>query len=289
MHALWCCVFKGVACADEKDETPLQKMQEAFQEAQHREQEEEEEEEAEAEDELASEPAEPDAEFDCSEGLANWQRGFSEAKKEFCCKHHHVACPLTRFACTSGSPELWSEERTIWCCQHLRIDHPACAAVPEDSSEESEEEPESKEDPFDCFAEGEDQRTWSRQKKAWCCTYQNVACHSLRSRSEAGPDAAKRFALQGQQSERFSASQDPSSTAPKSPSDDEGGSVWLFSLILVLAVIVTYQRLKGGFCTDSSRRSYSYGPAGTTTYGRGGNGVYSAVSTRYTPPSMPLG
>eukprot|EP00439_Symbiodinium_sp_Y106_P073032 s208_g13.t1 len=122
-------------------------------------------------------------------------------------------------------------------------------------------------------------RTWSRQKKAWCCTYQNVACHSLRSRSEAGPDAAKRFALQGLGCLKG----DPSSTAPKSPSDDEGGSVWLFSLILVLAVIVTYQRLKGGFCTDSSRRSYSYGPAGTTTYGRGGNGVVVPPDGPYPP------
>ncbi|CAE7784372.1 unnamed protein product [Symbiodinium pilosum] len=31
MHALFCCVFKGVACADEQDETPLQKMKEAQQ------------------------------------------------------------------------------------------------------------------------------------------------------------------------------------------------------------------------------------------------------------------
>ena len=29
MQALWCCVFKGVACADDEAETPLQRMKEA--------------------------------------------------------------------------------------------------------------------------------------------------------------------------------------------------------------------------------------------------------------------
>merc|ERR1712150_378478 len=37
-------------------------------------------------------PADP---YNCAEGYANWQAGWSVGKKEWCCRVHHKGCPGT--------------------------------------------------------------------------------------------------------------------------------------------------------------------------------------------------
>jgi hypothetical protein len=67
---------------------------------------------------------------------------------------------------------------------------------------------------------------------------------------------------------------------PPEQSEDDS-SLYFVLLLLVVIVIISYYRAKGGH----SRRSFSFGPSPSgTTYGRG---VYSALGSRYTPPSLP--
>jgi len=36
-----------------------------------------------------------EADFDCEEGESHWERGWSDMKKKFCCRTHHVGCNTT--------------------------------------------------------------------------------------------------------------------------------------------------------------------------------------------------
>ncbi|CAK9056689.1 unnamed protein product [Durusdinium trenchii] len=55
-------------------------------------------------------------------------------------------------------------------------------------------------------------------------------------------------------------------------------------LLLILLVMLIYNRAKGS-CESRNRRTWSFGPSPQgTAYGRG---VYSALGSRYTPPSLP--
>jgi len=84
------------------------------------------------------------AQIDCSEGLSNWRRGWSEAKKSWCCAREHKGCeavlvpatiaPTTTQALTSLPPvpflpymcdtdedgwqTTWSDMKKAWCCNH---------------------------------------------------------------------------------------------------------------------------------------------------------------------------
>ncbi|CAK0788449.1 unnamed protein product, partial [Prorocentrum cordatum] len=113
----------------------------------------------------ARDPARPaaTAPFDCQHGYAKWERGWSEAKKAWCCERYEVGCAADPsnssrpFDCDSGSAsgeEQWTASQKMWCCRHRRK---GCV--------------------FDCAA-GVDkwQRGWSEEKKAWCCALEDVAC-----------------------------------------------------------------------------------------------------------------
>ena len=111
-------------------------------------------------------------EFDCKEGFDNWELGFSEAKKEWCCRHHAIACPVAtstsmeEFDCKEGFDnwELgFSEAKKEWCCRHHAM------ACPVETSTSMEE--------FDCkegFASWE--KGFSNAKKEWCCRQHAIAC-----------------------------------------------------------------------------------------------------------------
>jgi len=65
--------------------------------------------------------------FDCNAGYANWQAGWSLAKKAWCCQHAQRGCPVIsattspHFDCNAGFArwkEGWSVQKKVWCCQH---------------------------------------------------------------------------------------------------------------------------------------------------------------------------
>lgn len=75
-------------------------------------------------------PAVPADPFDCAAGFANWQSGWSVAKKQWCCEHHHRGCPGSGgcvtsattsppFDCNAGFANWmngWSIAKKAWCC-----------------------------------------------------------------------------------------------------------------------------------------------------------------------------
>lgn len=202
--------------------------------------------------------------FDCEDGYSNWRLGFSEAKKAWCCEHYGMACE--RSSSSSSDPSQQSEpsfsqegpfaeshdcdgDPQEWSATKLQW----CCLVEHrgclnDLQKELEEA-------YDC-RDVSRSSVWPPEKTAWCCFEKGVACEV----------------------ESFTVQRPP----PPEQSQEDDSSLYFVLLLLVVIVIISYYRAKGGH----SRRSFSFGPSPSsgTTYGRG---VYSALGSRYTPPSLP--
>lgn len=79
---------------------------------------------------LPQAPADP---YNCADGFANWQAGWSVGKKEWCCRVHGKGCPNQGGGCApvgTTSPPYdcnagfanwmagWSVPKKAWCCQN---------------------------------------------------------------------------------------------------------------------------------------------------------------------------
>jgi len=72
-------------------------------------------------------PADP---YNCADGFANWQAGWSVGKKAWCCRVHGKGCPQAPGGCETTSLPYdcnagfanwmagWSVAKKAWCCQH---------------------------------------------------------------------------------------------------------------------------------------------------------------------------
>jgi hypothetical protein len=57
--------------------------------------------------------------FDCEAGYSNWEAGWSNGKKVWCCENKHVACSSEPFDCSAGYSNWqagWSLAKKKWCC-----------------------------------------------------------------------------------------------------------------------------------------------------------------------------
>jgi hypothetical protein len=60
----------------------------------------------------------------CTEGIMDWRRKWSVAKREWCCTQKLLWCPtdsvknLTREDSSSATPVVWSKHKRDWCCKH---------------------------------------------------------------------------------------------------------------------------------------------------------------------------
>merc|ERR1712209_149987 len=52
----------------------------------------------------APQPAAPADPYNCADGFANWQAGWSVAKKEWCCRVHGKGCPNQGGGCSTVAP-----------------------------------------------------------------------------------------------------------------------------------------------------------------------------------------
>merc|ERR1719491_1259621 len=93
-------------------------------------------------------------------GLQNWEFGWTEEKKHWCCDHTGRGCPETTthnpFDCKAGFDNWergWSVEKKLWCCNKAGR---AC-------------------EPFDCHS-NDPQVAWLHDKKAFCCAHETLAC-----------------------------------------------------------------------------------------------------------------
>merc|ERR1719245_2588360 len=72
-------------------------------------------------------PADP---YNCADGFANWQAGWSVGKKEWCCRVHGKGCPNQGGGCVTSSKPYdcnagfanwmagWSVAKKAWCCSN---------------------------------------------------------------------------------------------------------------------------------------------------------------------------
>jgi len=66
--------------------------------------------------------------YDCAAGLSNWIAGWSDSKKDWCCRHTGAGCgvvPTTTTCppqdCNAGFSNWqagWTPEKKAWCCTH---------------------------------------------------------------------------------------------------------------------------------------------------------------------------
>lgn len=74
---------------------------------------------------------------DCNAGWANWFRGWSDGKKEWCCSHAGRGCPeetpgLDPFDCMVGLARWetgWSADKQTWCCTHKGMGCPEATHI----------------------------------------------------------------------------------------------------------------------------------------------------------------
>merc|ERR1711979_94292 len=75
----------------------------------------------------APRPADP---YNCADGFANWQAGWSIPKKQWCCRVHGKGCPNQGGGCVTSSQPYdcnagfanwmagWSVAKKAWCCSN---------------------------------------------------------------------------------------------------------------------------------------------------------------------------
>merc|ERR1712027_95783 len=75
-------------------------------------------------------PARPADPYNCADGWANWQAGWSVPKKEWCCRVHGKGCPNQGGGCMTSSEPYdcnagfanwmagWSVAKKAWCCSN---------------------------------------------------------------------------------------------------------------------------------------------------------------------------
>lgn len=74
-------------------------------------------------------PPHPPDPYNCAEGFANWQAGWSASKKDWCCKVHGKGCGTPSGGCSTSAPfdcdagfgnwmRGWSVAKKTWCCAH---------------------------------------------------------------------------------------------------------------------------------------------------------------------------
>jgi hypothetical protein len=71
--------------------------------------------------------------YDCKAGFANWVKGWSARKKQWCCSTKHVGCdeaqaapvtitaPYDCNAAYANWANAWSPKKKDWCCTHKHM------------------------------------------------------------------------------------------------------------------------------------------------------------------------
>lgn len=135
-------------------------------------------------------PTSTPAPYDCRAGYMSWERGWSNAKKVYCCLHAQRACPTAppptpvtttlqpRLVVRQAVPpidcqtrpanwaDVWTSSEKDWCC---RSDGVGCAApVPAP--------PPPPPPPYNCNFETSWQTSWHQGKRDYCCRHSETGC-----------------------------------------------------------------------------------------------------------------
>jgi len=115
-----------------------------------------------------------DGQYECHEGVSNWQKEWSQTKQFFCCGFDLAGCQKavggtsttleSNFNCEIDLENWvtkWSPQKKAFCCQKYDF---GCELTTTSV-------------PYDCEADLLHFKTgWPVAKKEWCCTHEHVAC-----------------------------------------------------------------------------------------------------------------
>merc|ERR1711920_186838 len=91
-------------------------------------------------------------------GFVRWEHGWSQEKKNWCCRRTGRACKP--FDCHDGLAAHWAESKKVYCCIQEAL---GCATT-------------TRRLPFDCHFEVNTWDLWSDEKKAYCCNHGGKGC-----------------------------------------------------------------------------------------------------------------
>ena len=87
--------------------------------------------------------------YDCEAGYSNWQDGWSDDKKAWCCDNEKKGCPETTpppeasskpYDCDAGYSNWeagWSDDKKEWCCTN---EQKGCPGEQEEAGDEEHKE-----------------------------------------------------------------------------------------------------------------------------------------------------
>jgi len=115
-----------------------------------------------------------DDKFHCSDGFDNWEQGWSDAKKAWCCAEKKIACPHTSlpFDCLKDFDRwnsTWSTQKRAWCCKHRSLGCLRSTSIR-----------------YDClhdFSRWEE--AWPEPKRDFCCKFHGRGCFTTTVTSTA--------------------------------------------------------------------------------------------------------
>ena len=129
----------------------------------------------------------PDIPFDCASGYMDWEYGWSDEKKAYCCLEKGIAC----YDCSAELDHWeykWSEGKREFCCLQ---ENKGCYVC---------------EQPNPNWL-----REWSQEKQDWCCKTAGTAC---RDGSTAATTAARTIATTTQGTTSTETSEEEAETTP---------------------------------------------------------------------------
>jgi len=155
-------------------------------------------------------PLATSAAFDCDAGYLNWEKGWSTAKKSWCCTRMSRACDP--FDCDFGYAEFqttWSATKRTWCCKDAgrgcTTSSTTTTTAPYDCQHgylKSTSWPPGKAAwcckhaergcpattttlPYDCISDLDGwKKVWSVDQQAWCCQYNGQGCPKVKAKEE---------------------------------------------------------------------------------------------------------
>jgi len=115
-------------------------------------------------------PLAPSSEFNCHDDLARWKETWTFKKKSWCCKERSLGC----YDCRSDE-KSWASDHKDFCCKTTGA---GCHAAPEPAKSNASK-------PYDCIAGLADWKVgWGFEKKQWCCKHEALGCYDC-----GGPSA----------------------------------------------------------------------------------------------------
>jgi hypothetical protein len=93
---------------------------------------------------------------------------WSPQKTRWCCAHRNVSCPEN-----CATEEAWSDAKRKWCCVHHGLGCGSTSTVSDSTTTRTGSSTTTRV-PYNCYM----QEDWTDEKQEWCCTTERLGCKS---------------------------------------------------------------------------------------------------------------